>query len=97
MWVSAEDPDGVLSQLAQRLDERFAELGIAPDNRAFTPHLTLGRVTGGVDLQRLQESIDQVASQVSCRCEVEEIVMLSSLKDEGKVIYDAIDRVELDL
>lgn len=95
VWVSADDPQGGLGQLAERLDERFAELGIAKDNRAFTPHLTLGRVTRDTDLQRLQEAIDQVADQISCRCEVEEIVMLSSLKDDGRVVYDAIDRVEL--
>lgn len=95
VWVSATDPQGALGQLAQRLDERFAALGIAKDNRAFTPHLTLGRVNRGADLQRLQQAIDQLGAQLSCRCEVEEIVMLSSLKDEGRVVYDAIDRVEL--
>src|SRR5690606_22360841 len=88
VWMSAEDPQGVLGQLAQRLDERFAELGIAREKRAFTPHLTLGRVGRGADLQRLQEVIDQAADGVSCRCEVEEIVLLSSLKDEGRVVYD---------
>ncbi len=95
VWMSAEDPHGVLGQLAQRLDERFAELGIARETRAFTPHLTLGRVVRGADQQRLQEAIDEVGEQVSCYCEVEEIVLLSSLRDEGRVVYDAIDHVEL--
>lgn len=96
VWVSAEDPQGVLSRLAERLDERFAEMGIAKDNRAFTPHLTLGRVTRGADLQRLQQAIDQLADQVACYCEVDEIALLSSLKDEGRTVYDAIDHVELE-
>ncbi len=96
VWVAAEDPQGMLGALAERLDERMAVLGVPHENRAFTPHLTLGRVSRGADLQRLQQVMEDTASQVSVRCEVDELVLLSSFKEQGQVVYDALDRVVLE-
>ncbi|MEZ6074884.1 MAG: RNA 2',3'-cyclic phosphodiesterase [Pirellulaceae bacterium] len=95
VWVSAEDPHGMLGKLAERLDERMVALGVPREKRAFTPHLTLGRVARGADLPRLQQAME-AAAQVSIRCEVEELVLLSSVKEQGKVLYEALDRVALE-
>ena len=96
VWVAAEDPQGVLAVLAERLDERMAALGVPRENRAFKPHLTLGRVSRGADLQRLHQAMQGAALQVSVRCEVDELVLLSSVKEQGQVMYEALDRVELE-
>ncbi len=96
VWVAADDPQGMLGKLAEQLDERLATLGIARENRAFTPHLTLGRVARGTDSQRLQQAMEETAPQVSVRCEVDELVLLSSVKEQGKIVYEALDRVTLD-
>ena len=96
VWVAAEDPQGVLGTLAERLDERMSALGIPRENRAFTPHLTLGRVSRGADLQRLQQAMEQATAQVAARCEVDELVLLASVKEQGQVVYEALDRVPLD-
>ena len=96
VWVAAEDPQGVLGTLAERLDERMSALGIPRENRAFTPHLTLGRVSKGADLQRLQQAMEQATAQIAARCEVDELVLLASVKEQGQVVYEALDRVPLD-
>jgi 2'-5' RNA ligase len=96
VWVAAEDPQGVLGTLAERLDERMSALGIPRENRAFTPHLTLGRVSKGADLQRLQQAMEQATAQIAARCEVDELVLLASVKEQGQVVYEALDRVALD-
>lgn len=96
VWVAADDPQGVLGRLAERLDERMAALGVPRENRAFTPHLTLGRVARGADLPRLQQAMEEAAAQFSIRCEVDELVLLSSVKEQGKVVYEALDRVGLE-
>ena len=95
VWVSAEDPQGMLGKLAEQLDERLVALGVPRESRAFTPHLTLGRVARGADLSRLQQAME-AAAQVSIRCEVEELVLLSSVKEQGNVVYEALDRVALE-
>ena len=45
-WIGIEAGDG-LAQLAKRVEESLAEIGIRKENRAFSPHLTLARQGGG--------------------------------------------------
>jgi 2'-5' RNA ligase len=44
-WIGIESQD--LSRLARNVDRVLAEIGIPPEERAYTPHLTLGRAGGG--------------------------------------------------
>ncbi len=43
LWVGIDDPSHVLEGLARDLDESFEGLGIAREDRPYTPHLTLAR------------------------------------------------------
>jgi RNA 2',3'-cyclic 3'-phosphodiesterase len=43
LWAGIEDEREVLTRLAATLDEALEPLGFAPEQRAFTPHLTLAR------------------------------------------------------
>lgn len=45
IWAGIEDePRGALAAAQQRIDESLAELGLPCEERAFRPHLTIGRV-----------------------------------------------------
>lgn len=44
LWVGLEDTRNQLRTLAQRLDAALVSLGFPPEERPFTPHLTLGRL-----------------------------------------------------
>ncbi len=50
LWLGIEDPSGVLTGLAQGLDDALERLGILPEARSFTPHLTLARFNAPVKL-----------------------------------------------
>lgn len=43
LWIGLEDPAGLLTSLAGALDDRLAPLGIEPERRAFSAHLTVAR------------------------------------------------------
>ncbi|HEX2049736.1 MAG TPA: RNA 2',3'-cyclic phosphodiesterase [Actinomycetota bacterium] len=43
LWAGLDDPDSLLARLAADLDDAFEPLGVEPERRAFTPHLTLAR------------------------------------------------------
>jgi len=45
-WIGIESPPS-LAALAASVDERMAELGIAREEHAYSPHLTLARGAGG--------------------------------------------------
>jgi 2'-5' RNA ligase len=44
LWVGVDDPDGAMTSLAAALDQAVEPLGFEPEERPFTPHLTLARL-----------------------------------------------------
>lgn len=44
VWVGIEDKSGMLKTLANSIEKAFENLGFSGENRAFHPHITLGRV-----------------------------------------------------
>jgi 2'-5' RNA ligase len=44
-WIGIEASDA-LSNLAKRIDQALAKIGIAKEDRAFSPHLTVARARG---------------------------------------------------
>ncbi len=60
-WAGIEGGDA-LASLARDTDKAFAALGLEPEKRAFSPHLTLARIKEPVPLQKLHESIANLPS-----------------------------------
>jgi RNA 2',3'-cyclic 3'-phosphodiesterase len=54
-WCGIDAPG--LAELAADTDRATAALGIEPEKRAFSPHLTLARIKERLDLQPLREKI----------------------------------------
>ncbi|MDQ3953044.1 MAG: RNA 2',3'-cyclic phosphodiesterase [Actinomycetota bacterium] len=44
LWAGLHDPAGLLTALAEDLGERLRTMGYEPEERAYTPHLTLARL-----------------------------------------------------
>ncbi len=95
IWVAVDEGKAPLQELNCKLDAKLAALGIPGETRAFTPHLTLGRVARGANLAQLQATMDAADSQLSLRCDINEIKLLASLKEDGKIVYEPLDVVEL--
>jgi 2'-5' RNA ligase len=50
--ATLQDPHGDLAKLAERLDEIGSKIGVAPEKRAFRPHVTLARLKVPYDVRR---------------------------------------------
>lgn len=44
VWAGLEEPSGALAQCVEGFEAAFEEIGFARERRAFSPHLTVGRV-----------------------------------------------------
>jgi RNA 2',3'-cyclic 3'-phosphodiesterase len=44
IWAGVDDPSGGLTRIAELLESELAELGFRREQRAFPPHITMGRV-----------------------------------------------------
>ncbi len=60
-WVGVEAPPGV-AELAGETDRALGRLGVPPENRPFSPHLTLARIKEPVPLEALRLVIEQLPS-----------------------------------
>jgi len=89
VWVGVVEPSGALAALQQRVAQALAPLGFSPEERAFTPHLTIGRAArdaGPRDLAALGALIARAGVGSLGRVAVDHVnLMRSDLKPEGAV------------
>ncbi len=89
LWAGVRMPDGDLVLLHGRIEQAMAGLGFAREDRAFSPHLTLGRVredAGSVYLRAIREAIGDTARETPQAFSVTKVTLFrSQLKPEGAV------------
>jgi len=59
IWVGIDKGDKETNEIAQDLEERIASLGIPKEKRAFSSHITIGRVRSMLNRQRLAEELER--------------------------------------
>ena len=95
VWAGVDDPTGGLVKVAGELNLRLEELGIRAEHRAYTPHLTLGRVRGKGRLDDLVAAVAGSADEEFGPLVVETLVLFESeLRPEGAV-YTRLDHVDI--
>lgn len=57
-WIGVHG--SALHQLARDTEDRLKQLGIAPETREFSPHLTLARIKTPVPLRRLMATLEEM-------------------------------------
>ena len=92
IWIGVQAPP-VMEKLVREIEEISAIEGFERENRRFSPHLTLGRVSQSVDRMQTQLIKDalqktQVASLGLVR--VESIMMMKSLLTPAGPIYSPL-------
>jgi 2'-5' RNA ligase len=95
IWASIEEGLQQLSDLHQRLDASLADLGLPREGRRYTPHLTLGRVRRGAAIPELQDVLSKFQGAARTQFDVDEVILMASLRERGKSLYEPIDVVEL--
>jgi 2'-5' RNA ligase len=89
VWVGVVEPSGALSALQQRVVQALAPLGFVPEERGFSPHLTIGRAArdaGSRDLAALGALVARAGIGSLGRVAVNAVnLMKSDLKPDGAV------------
>ncbi|MGC8879121.1 MAG: RNA 2',3'-cyclic phosphodiesterase [Anaerolineae bacterium] len=89
VWVGVHEPRGVLVTLYQRVGQALSPMGFSPEERAFTPHLTIGRASrhaSPADLRTVGEQVTQLDVGLIETVPVEHIVLMrSDLRPDGAV------------
>lgn len=59
VWIGVKDETGKISALQEEIEHEMNNLGFEREQRAFTPHLTLGRVKSAKGKDELLEKIEE--------------------------------------
>jgi 2'-5' RNA ligase len=94
LWVGLTGDQ--LVQLAAEIESALMPLGFTPENRAFTPHLTIGRWReGSRPAKNLRQEIDSLNDFEFGACAIRQIVLFQSvLKPEG-ASYSELRTIQL--
>lgn len=94
VWCGLEGDTDRLGALQREIEIACAGLGFPPEDRPFKPHLTLGRVKGRRNLQRLTECI-RIGTPLETRISVDRFrIYRSTLRPSGAV-YDVLEELAL--
>ena len=94
VWVGVDEPSGALAACSALCETRYAEIGFPREHRAFSAHLTLGRVrddrTGG----ELREAVEGTAIE-SCRQTADALCVIQSTLTPQGARYTVVSRYPL--
>jgi 2'-5' RNA ligase len=93
IWLGVAAGCEELAAVQKRAQKALKKLGFKPESRAFSPHLTLGRVREGT--AELAERIARQPDQSYGRSPISEVVVFSSQLRPGGPIYAALCRAPL--
>ena len=88
-WVGVQAPPE-LAELAVNIDRMLEPLGIAPEKRAYSPHLTLARIQERTPLERLRREIESLPSVEFGSFTVDRFYLYQSRLSPGGSIYTRI-------
>jgi 2'-5' RNA ligase len=96
LWIGVDEGKDSLKALHKALEDALLDLGCyRREARAFTPHLTLGRVNSARSEESLVAAISENAGRICGETNVSEVlVMGSELKSSGPE-YTVIGRAKL--
>ena len=77
LWLGVGGSVDLLCDLAATVEKRLVSLGFAPENRAFSPHLTLGR-SSSAEGSLLAEELVARAAEIKLELWARELVLFRS-------------------
>ena len=97
IWLGVHAESGVLERIAGKIEQESRALGIAPETRAFAPHVTLGRVRPEVfaSLGGIERHFAAIGQLDPLPFLVDHVSLFrSDLRRDGP-IYTVVERFEL--
>lgn len=95
IWVGVSEGGDQLKSLAESLEQAFSRAGYRSEERAFSSHVTIGRIKNNEGVDKIKEKIDGFRAAYFGTALINSIaVMKSALTPKGP-IYEKIKEVKL--
>ena len=97
MWMGLVDPKGVLAPFQKEVESRLNEMGFEAEDRAFQPHLTLGRVKSNRGRDELVGTVEKHLEEEFGEFMVERIVLFKSELRPSGPLYTPLRDLKLEV
>jgi 2'-5' RNA ligase len=95
LWVGIDEGATPLALLHQRLDLSLSQIGAPVENRAYSPHMTLGRINRGADQEQIAARLARDTATPFSQFDVSELLLIASVRERNRMSYETIDSVSL--
>lgn len=96
LWVGFNEGTEPLKLIHQRLETSLAGLGVPSEGRAYSPHVTLGRINRGADQELIASRMARDTESHFANFDVSDVHLIASIRERNRMIYETIDSVALD-
>jgi 2'-5' RNA ligase len=93
VWVGITQGHEQLNGIFHQIEPKLRELGLPPDNKGFSPHLTIARVRTGVNRAALAEYVSSMSEQEFGSMPVKAVRLKKSTLTPKGPIYTTIHEV----
>jgi len=98
IWLGVGDPSGMLSRIASAIEQRSREMGLEPEERPFSPHLTVARVQPEdretiTNIDRHFEDLDRLKP---LQIAVDHITLYRSELNRSGSIYTVVKQIDFE-
>lgn len=95
LWAGVQGPPAELVACHQTCERALAQLGFAPENRAFRPHLTIARSRDRTGARGVRQIVEQFGDHELGTFTASELVVFQSVLGRSGPTYTALARAEL--
>jgi 2'-5' RNA ligase len=95
IWLGVGEGSEAMCNLQEALSVGLADLGFPREHRRYKPHLTMGRARQGGRTRHLTTKLTELAEIEAGVCIVEDVVVFSSVLEQGGPIYHPLAHAPL--
>jgi 2'-5' RNA ligase len=90
IWVGLESTN--LRTLAAQVEDAAVSAGLAPQERSYTPHLTIGRIRDLTGWNELRRAIESAQDREFGRTRAESLILYRSILGRDSPTYEELGR-----
>lgn len=90
LWAGIIETSGTIHRLAAGIEEETGKLGWEKEKRKFSPHVTIGRVKGSMNIARLTAAMEELKVEHWGDQEAGEVALYSSELKPGGAVYERV-------
>jgi len=94
VWAGVEESTGTLRRCAEMVETALECEGFPREQRAYSPHLTLGRIREDRSEGKIRSAIEKAELPAACE-PVDSIVVMSSVLSPQGPAYTVVSRAKL--